>query len=1528
MAIPPPLPQTSSASLVFLSPHQAPHPTDRSLYDSYTILQSQSRLQPPFSLSVPNDYADLTRAIVYGILTDSRNLKVHFTHLHSIVVDGYALFTSTLVSVVEDLYPSLRDEARFNILWALSILSDVSAVGLENLVVALLRRINGGDFSANNMWLADELLSFFIAKWDRILEEMNDVLVCGLFVFLRLLADHYRLRGHEKLKLLKKKEVDFCIRLFREHFDLCLGIGRDLIRLLQEVVFIPDFRDVWRDLISDPGIFNVPWFKDLVQIYQTTTPTRFFLLRVNVEIETKLRFMLTNVKWGSQMRYQNWFSKKFLCRPEQDTVIADLIRFVCRLDDKVSGTGVISRWMVIGWLLTSCKKNYFAANAKLSLFYDWLFFDEMVDNVMSIEPAVLLMVHSLPKYSDLTNTLMEFLFLLVDNYDTNNKDMIAHGVSESFKMLVKTRVVSSLSPLISENTVAPVLRKQMNMLLSRSRLIEPYKLMDPVINCLQSGFDFVKKQDNHLKVMTTEEAGVSFNKSKVNYDSSLSSRTKLNKESSQLNSLESLKESSRAIDSGVLKKDQIFFEIADSDTEGVSRKLKALENSVEVHKVGVSFNKSKVNHDSSLSSRTKPNKESSQLNSLESLKESSRAIDSGVLKKDQIFFEIADSDTEGRKSKALENSVEIHEVNLKKSDVLNIELGHESLASSKPEDVIKSSVFSKPKIVVESPMLSKMEATNEISVPSKTIGNHDSPPSSRIKVNKESSMPNCLDFLQESCTSSIRLTVPWNLESSGPFDSRVSKKPRIFFKVAESDTEGVSKPSKALENLVKDHEVGLKLSETVNFELAGESFTLSKPEDVVKSPVFSESEFVMETSMPSEMEVTKASSAPIHLSQKDQIVLAKNVTSDIDVLKNLVEDLGVDKTKNSEFSQESFPFSNSEDANNSLNGIKFDLPKESSLLTNSLEGIKELPIPTTNLSQNISEISADLKIGKHDTVEDIFSSNKLEVRKNSPALSKPGAVKRRRLHLYKSDLVKATPSKDMPESTDNGLSTSNTESATPTHLKVSSSCEISTFEAVKNLIDDLEVTVKHSVKSGLESLQKLLTLFTSLDMHEFVDKVGGNSSILQLLVSQITKAFNSVGHDMFGHKTYKSRMQLKKHSDDEIHSATTVILQTYIFCPHERMRGLLLLWSGNRCPVGACLLYYVCRLAYEARSLRRSRHGKPLDVEKTLLHHHIAGYRTHNREASSIEISIETMDYKFINELVDEAFVAYRTFLVSLVKDQKPQSHEHGEAEMISQDMSGLVFSDIVSANLKKPEDFQSIFSHLSDLSTSRIEFIQMVVDIINPTNIVSMHYGISVKEFALFGNDLHTLCKIVISSLSWKSSKQTKLWSLLCSEIMVNNIKVEEMVFNLCTTCINPVLHSVAMEGLFMLIKVCSPTPEFIHLLTTLPKIFGDFASAVLCCWAFNPCSGSLFATSLNKWLQKVDEKQIVFPFSKKYDLNHFVVYSLLELLDKFIESPSDLNILEIKGKLLYLIKKSKDNNMGKHFSVKCRSQRFKQLR
>lgn len=344
---------------------------------------------------------------------------------------------------------------------------ELCASDSETLCLALLRRIAGGDLSQGNVWLALELLHVLHSNWNWVIA--NPGLVTGaLFTYLRLLPDHCRSKS-QLLNVLKKNEIEFCVRVLRECFQDCISIGRDLVRLLQDVGSIPDFELIWKDLLGNPTVFRVQGFRDVSQLYLSRTPVRYLVSRVTPEMENQIRFMLTCVKWGNQRRYQAWFANKFLDAPESETLIPDLVRFICcahHPPNEILQSDIISRWAIVGWLLKCCRSKHVEANAKLALFYDWLFFTDKIDNIMNIEPAILLMVHSIPKYIDITQSLLDFLFLLTEHYDPNRKELIWRGISASLEILIRKGVVRSLEPILSCNFIAPALRDKLTSFLS------------------------------------------------------------------------------------------------------------------------------------------------------------------------------------------------------------------------------------------------------------------------------------------------------------------------------------------------------------------------------------------------------------------------------------------------------------------------------------------------------------------------------------------------------------------------------------------------------------------------------------------------------------------------------------------------------------------------------------------------------------------------------------------------------------------------------------------------------------------------------------------------------------------------------------------------------------------------------------------------------------------------------------------------------------------------------------------------------
>ncbi|KFK23576.1 hypothetical protein AALP_AAs59562U000200 [Arabis alpina] len=505
-----------ASKLIHVSLHEVENQLELSLRQAFVSLNP--KLHPPFSLQIPNpqEYIELNKAIVYSVLCDSGSCKTHIKYLHALVTDGYAFFTSLLVGIVVELYSKLVDSAKVQLLWVTKEMISVLSVGIDDLVVSLLRRIGSGDYSDENLWLCSELVSLFLDEWDCLVEDLPLVLTSALYSFLRLLADHCRVLGIAKLDNVKRLEIRFCVKMFREQMHLCLKIGREIVRLLQDLVHVSEFREIWNDLVSN----------QCADIYQSRTSSRYFLLRISHEMETQLRFLLGNVKLGSHKRHQIWFLKKFLLGPEKETVLIDIVRFICCVihpTNEIIRSEIMPRWAMLGWFLELCRQNHhIERSVKLALFYDWLFFDEKTDNIMNVEPATLLMVWSIPQYPHITHSLLEFLLHLVETYDTRHRDTITKGVATAFREIERKGVIRSLDIFLSNPALSQDLKKKLSNLLAPVKLLKPPPAIGPpseavLRECVTSELDRPvilhqyrrrKNQDKRTEAVRSKEANL------------------------------------------------------------------------------------------------------------------------------------------------------------------------------------------------------------------------------------------------------------------------------------------------------------------------------------------------------------------------------------------------------------------------------------------------------------------------------------------------------------------------------------------------------------------------------------------------------------------------------------------------------------------------------------------------------------------------------------------------------------------------------------------------------------------------------------------------------------------------------------------------------------------------------------------------------------------------------------------------------------------------------------------------------------
>ncbi|XP_031782856.1 integrator complex subunit 3 isoform X2 [Nasonia vitripennis] len=459
----------------------------------YLVLQnlstglSEKDIHDNLSNAVCKDktHEEVCLGFLMAILTEPQDASKHYRDLTLVNRDGLTVILAHLNQMVLEKYLRLNDLAKSQLLWLLREMIRTSVTNVDNLCLSLLRHAAGGDISQRNIFLIDALLDIFQENrsW---LDKFPFLVASVIYTYLRLIEDH----SASHLTNLRQKEITFIVSLIRERITDCLVIGRDLVRLLQNVARIPEFETLWKDLLLNPKSLN-PNFTGILQLLQTRTSRRFLQSRLTPDMERKLVFLTSTVRFGNHKRYQEWFQRQYLATPESQTLRCDLIRFIVGVihpTNELLCSDIIPRWAVIGWLFTTCTLPVAASNAKLALFYDWLFFEPDKDNIMNIEPAILVMHNSMRSHPAVTATLLDFLCRIIPNFYPTLEDKVKSGIFSSLRQILEKRVLPSLYPLFD----SPKLDREL-----RTKIRETFKEF-----CLPPNADIGKIDELHKELCT------------------------------------------------------------------------------------------------------------------------------------------------------------------------------------------------------------------------------------------------------------------------------------------------------------------------------------------------------------------------------------------------------------------------------------------------------------------------------------------------------------------------------------------------------------------------------------------------------------------------------------------------------------------------------------------------------------------------------------------------------------------------------------------------------------------------------------------------------------------------------------------------------------------------------------------------------------------------------------------------------------------------------------------------------------------
>ena len=267
-------------------------------------------------------HEEICLGFIVAILTEPDNASKHYRHLVHCAKDGLHFVLNELIRLIADKFLKVKDTVRSQLIWFTKEMIRNQVTNIDGVCWTLMRQIAGGDVSQKNLWLADSLMDIFLENraW---LEKYQFLLASVVYTYLRIIEDH----SHPNLSALRDKEVSFVVTLIRDRFNDVLVIGRDFLRLLQNISRIPEIEELWNDILHNPTSLSVS-FTGVVQVMNTRTSRRFLQSRITPDMEKKLVFLTSQVRFGNHKKYQEWFQKTYLNTIESQTLRCDLIRFI------------------------------------------------------------------------------------------------------------------------------------------------------------------------------------------------------------------------------------------------------------------------------------------------------------------------------------------------------------------------------------------------------------------------------------------------------------------------------------------------------------------------------------------------------------------------------------------------------------------------------------------------------------------------------------------------------------------------------------------------------------------------------------------------------------------------------------------------------------------------------------------------------------------------------------------------------------------------------------------------------------------------------------------------------------------------------------------------------------------------------------------------------------------------------------------------------------------------------------------------
>lgn len=190
-----------------------------------------------------------------------------------------------------------------------------------------------------------------------------------------------------------------------------------MVRALYEVMKIPEMDFITSQLHRPDEKGNVIYRKMLANGYKEldVPASALILMQMPPFIEQYTHFILNNASKFNFNKHLGWMLDKLEINQStiSEYLLIDYIRYVLHNTEHVhQHTGEkVHRWYIIGWIIKYVKSDIYKMLSKQALFFDWLFFKGESGMFKVFEPVWLFIYNSVTKYKEMTEEMLDFLFL-------------------------------------------------------------------------------------------------------------------------------------------------------------------------------------------------------------------------------------------------------------------------------------------------------------------------------------------------------------------------------------------------------------------------------------------------------------------------------------------------------------------------------------------------------------------------------------------------------------------------------------------------------------------------------------------------------------------------------------------------------------------------------------------------------------------------------------------------------------------------------------------------------------------------------------------------------------------------------------------------------------------------------------------------------------------------------------------------------------------------------------------------------------